>query len=609
MTTPEKPAPGRMVGEYLDVMKKVLRLLRYSDLKLSILVTLFTVLEAIVSIAALYSIKVLIDFLTEQFGADNVVVDESGIVLYLSITGLAILLSVVLTTVGNLLRTQHGMMVGDYVDREIHSSAINVDLEFYESPRYFDSLRLARQGGAQRPALVVSGALMILRSAAFLIAVLIMIAGIDWRLLPVIVLAMCAALYVRVKFTKQLFNWYRDFIQLERRSGYLDDLMTSNLHAKEIRFGGLGGHLKDRYSELRARIRREYIAIERRRTVAELIVAVIGVMIFAGATIFLLMEKINGRLDIGDIVLFVLLFRRAESSGKEFIMYVSKLYDDRLYLGQLFDFLSVRPQIEAPTNPSVIPTPLATGVSFQNVAFSYPGTDTQALKGVDFEIKPGQIVALVGTNGSGKTSLIKLMARLYDPTSGKITADGIDIRSFDPIAYRNLFSVVFQDFSKYSDTVTDNIRYQSIAKDVTEHAIKDAAQKAGADGFIDNLSQDYATPLTRMFDGGEELSIGQWQRLALARAFFSDSQIMILDEPSSALDPDFEFTLFENFRDRLGSRGALLISHRLSTVRMADYTYVLNEGVIVEHGTHAQLIAANGHYAQLFEKQGRQYRD
>tara|TARA_R110002049_G_scaffold23781_3_gene84447 strand:+ start:54673 stop:56466 length:1794 start_codon:yes stop_codon:yes gene_type:complete len=594
--------------EFTAVLKKVFQLLRQSSPKLSILVALFTAMEAVVSIGALYVVKLLIDFLTAQFSGDVSQVDRGEILFYLAFTGGALLATVVLQTTGNLFRAQHGMVVGDYVDQKLHSRAIKVDLSFYESPKYFDSLRLARQGGAQRPALVVGGGLLMFRSAAFLIAVLVLIAGIDWRLLPMIILAMAAVLYVRVKFTKQLFSWYRDFIQLERRSSYLDDLMTSNLHAKEVRFGGLGAYLKERYSQLRKRIREEHLAIERRRTVAELVVAVIGVLVFAGATVFLMLELLRGELGVGDLVLFVLLFRRAEGSGKEFVSHVSKLYDDRLYLGQLFDFLDVEPMIKGPSEPVQLPPALHAGLRFENVSFQYPDTEKFALADVNMTLRPGQITALVGVNGSGKTSLIKLLTRLYDVTDGKITLDGTDIRSFDPVTYRALFSIIFQDFSKYSDSVSDNIRFQDIEQNIVSGAIEAAAERAGADQFIANLPEGYDTVLTRVFDGGAELSIGQWQRIALARAFYSNSQFMILDEPSSALDPDFEFTLFENFRERLGDRGALIISHRLSTIRLADYIYVLDQGTVVEHGNHGELIKLGGQYAALFEKQGRNYR-
>lgn len=604
----EKPKIMRVAQDYISLFKKVLQLLRFSDLRLSIIVTLFTLVEAVITIAALYAIKVLIDVLTVQFEAEQASIDTGQIVLYLGFTGLVILCAAVLLTVGNYLRTKHGMLVGDYVDREIHARAVKVDLAFYESSKYFDSLSLARKGGAQRPASVVSGVLVMLRSAALLVAVLIMIAGVDWRLLPTILLAMCLALVVRLRFTRQLFDWYRNFIQLERRSSYLDDLMTSNIHAKEIRLGGLGAHLNDAYTVLRTRIRTEHLELERRRSVAETIVAILGVLIFAGATAFLISEKLAGNATVGDIVLFVLLFRRAETSGKEFIGHTTKLYDDRLYLGQLFDFLEVEPEINPPDAPAAMPQPIKQGLKFENVSFQYPGSSNPALEHIDLEIKPGQVVALVGTNGSGKTSLIKLLARLYDPTSGRITLDGQDVRSFDPNAYRAAFSIVFQDFSRYSDTVSDNIRFQDVDQEPSQENIERAARLAGADRFVGKLTHGYDTTLTRVFDGGEELSIGQWQQLALARAFYSESDFMILDEPSSALDPGFEFTLFENFPERLNGRGALLISHRLSTVRMADYTYVLHDGALVESGTHEDLIAKGGHYAGLFEKQGRNYR-
>jgi ATP-binding cassette subfamily B protein len=214
----------------------------------------------------------------------------------------------------------------------------------------------------------------------------------------------------------------------------------------------------------------------------------------------------------------------------------------------------------------------------------------------------------VGENGSGKTSLIKLLTRLYDPTQGRITLDGRDIRSFDPVDYRRIFSVIFQDYSRYAATVGDNIRFGDVRQHETTPRIMKAAQQADAEVFIRTLDQGYDTPLTRMFDDGRELSLGQWQRVALARAFFPQSEFIIMDEPTSAMDPRAEFELFENFRAKIGHRAALIISHRLSTVRMADYTYVLEKGRIIEQGTHDNLVAARGHYADLFERQGRHYR-
>jgi len=588
--------------------RQVYRLLRYSSLRLSLLVTLLTALEAFFGLAVLYLIKLLIDVISTQLNGDVGTVQANEIFLYLALTGVGLLLAVVIQALANLARTAQGMMVSDYVDREIHSRAISVDLAFFESPQYFDSLQRARQAGAQRPAQVVSGVLLIFKSVVFLSAVLVMIAGIDWRLLPAIVIAMVAALAVRMRFTRTLFDWQHRRVQLERRAAYLDWLITSDVHSKELRLGDLGGHLRETYSDLRRRIRAEQLRIERRKTLAELVVASIGALVFAGATAFLVLEAIGGQLSIGDLVLFVLLFRRAEGSGRELVTSVSKLYDDQLYLGQLFDFLTVEANIRPPATPKILPSKPQKGIRFEGVDFQYPSNRVPTLEGLNLEVRPGQIVALVGENGSGKTSLIKLMTRLYDPNNGRITLDGTDIREFDPVAYRKLFSVIFQDYSRYADTVRENIRFGDISKAANDTEIEEAAKKAGADSFIEDLHSGYDTPLSRMFDNGQEISIGQWQRLALARAFFPNSKFIIMDEPSSALDPRAEFELFENFRERIGGRGALVISHRLSTVRMADYTYVLDNGKIVEHGTHLDLVERQGGYASIFEKQGRSYR-
>ena len=594
--------------EILAVWPQVWRLLRYSSPRLSAVVGVLTGLEAFVGIGVLYVIKLLIDSLSTQFGTTGAS-DTGPVFFYLTLTGLGLVSAVVIQTLANLARTAQGMLVADYVDREIHSRAIEVDLGFYESPAYFDSLQRAREAGTQRPAQVISTVLLMFKSILFLGGILIMLASIEWRLLPAIIGAMMAALVIRLRFTRVLFQWHKNRTQLERRASYLDWLIVSNQHAKELRLGGLGGYLKDLYSDLRRQIRNEHFAIEKRKAIAELIVSGVGTVIFAGAIAFLVMRTISGSLSVGDLVLFVLLFRRAETSGREFVRHLSKLYDDQLYLGQLFGFLSVEPEIEAPSNPAPPPAPVASGLSFNNVTFCYPGNDTPALDGIDLTIKAGQIVALVGENGSGKTSLIKLMTRLYDPNTGHIALDGQNIRDFDPLEYRRLFSVIFQDYSRYAATARDNIRFGDIKRPKAAEEVVDAAKLADADSFLSALDRGYDTPLTRMFDDGRELSLGQWQRVALARAFFPASEFIIMDEPTSAMDPRAEFELFENFRAKIGGRAALVISHRLSTVRMADYTYVLDQGRIIEHGTHDDLVARQGHYADLFERQGRHYRD
>jgi ATP-binding cassette subfamily B protein len=412
-------------------------------------------------------------------------------------------------------------------------------------------------------------------------------------------------LFSRLYFTRKLFDWRMKTAQLERRAGYLDWMLTSNTHAKELRLNRLGDHFSAIYAGLRGQIRDEHLALEQRRLFADLVVAAAGTGIFIVAAGYLTTLAFTGALSIGQVVLFVLLLRRAEASGNEAVSSLSRLVDDHLYLGRLFDFLETKPDIIAKHRDEA--PRLGSGIQLEGVGFRYEGASRPAVERLDLTLKPGQIVALVGQNGSGKTTLIKLLTRLYDPSEGRITLDGRDIRDFDPVRYRSLFSVIFQDFAMYPDTVAENIRYGDVSLPEASDAVQRAACLAGADGFIRELPLGYNTQLSKLFENGHDLSLGQWQRVALARAFFPRAPFIIMDEPTSAVDPAAEFELFENFRERLDGRGALIISHRLSTVRQADYTYVLADGRIQEHGTHDELIARKGAYAHLFSQQAKHY--
>ncbi|MCA3693480.1 ABC transporter ATP-binding protein [Aquidulcibacter sp.] len=563
-----------------------------------------TFLEAALSIGSLYAIKLLVDSIGRGLqGTDG----HTEVFWYLGLTGTALILAAVAQSIANLLRMRQGFVVGDLVNSKIHDRAIALDLSFYESPQYFDSLQKAREAGAQRPAQVIGNVINGARGAIVLVAILVMLAAIEWRLLPILLLTVGAALGVRLLFTKRLYDWRMTRAQLERRSGYLDWMLTSNHHAKELRINGLGAYFADSYKALQTKIRKENLSLEQKRAVFELGVAAFGSIVFMGAAAFLIDAALMGSLTIGQVAMFVLLLRRAESAGNEMVSSVSRLVDDHLYLGRLFEFFDTKPKITTAAQPAAIALPLTAGIQMENVSFRYEGAERASVSDINFEMRPGQIVALVGENGSGKTTLIKLLNRLYDPTEGRILLDGTDIRHLEPDAYRALFSVIFQDYSCYADTITNNIRFGNVALPHNADVIRRAAEVAGADRFIDALPAAYQTPLTKLFDDGHDLSIGQWQRIALARSLFPESQFVIMDEPTSAVDPAAEFELFENFRERLGQRGALIISHRLSTVRQADFTYVLEDGRIKEAGTHDELIALNGSYARLFNMQAKHY--
>ncbi len=563
--------------------------------------------EIFFGLAVLYLIKQLVDVLTASLEGGGG--DASSALFWVALTGASTIAYLAARTGASLCREAQGLKVADHVDWQVHDSAVSADLAFFESPRYFDTLRRARQAGNQRPAQVVGNLLMMVKSAVMLVAVIALIATIHPLLLPLLAVATLPMLWARLRFTRRLYEWERRTTQEQRRAGYLDWLMTADQQAREVRQNRIGRLLRNRYARIRGRLRRGRFAIHRRQAGWELAAGVVSTGLFFAALAWLVGRTAAGATSVGDLVLFLMVFQRAQSTGQELVHQISRFFEDRLYIDLLFEFLDIRPAITAPAEPATLPDPVREGIRFESVSFAYPGTDATVLHDIDLQLESGKITALVGANGSGKTTLIKLLCRLYDPDAGRITLEGVDVRELDPLQYRSLLGVVFQDFARYALSARDNIHFGEVRQPADSARFEEVARRAGADGFLGELPLGLDTPLSRMFDDGRELSIGQWQRIALARAMFSESaRLIVLDEPSSALDPAAEAELFNHLRERTEGRAALIISHRLSTLQQADHVCVLDRGRIIERGSHAELLAGGGRYAALFEQQGRFYR-
>jgi ATP-binding cassette subfamily B protein len=301
-------------------------------------------------------------------------------------------------------------------------------------------------------------------------------------------------------------------------------------------------------------------------------------------------------------------FQRVQGFLQGILGSLAGLYEDNLFLSNLYEFLDLKRTVIEPVQPKSVPRPMQKGIALDHVSFQYPGGARRVIEDISLTIRPGEVVALVGENGSGKTTLMKLLCRLYDPTDGTITLDGVDLRQFETNALRHEISIIFQDYAHYHLSARENIWFGNTALPPDTERVITAAQNSGAHTVISSLPHGYDTILGKRFADGEELSIGEWQKVALARAFMRDSQIIVLDEPTSSMDAKAEYEVFQSFRQLVSGRTAILISHRFSTVRMADRIFVLKHGRIIEGGTHDELICAQGTYARLFEMQAQHYR-
>ena len=363
-----------------------------------------------------------------------------------------------------------------------------------------------------------------------------------------------------------------------------------------------------RYRELRARLRGERLSLATRRAGADTAAQACSVLAVFGAFAFVAVRALQGHNTIGDVVMCLQAFQRIQGALVELLRSLAGLYEDNLFLGNLYEFLDLEPTVTDPPEPVPAPERLTSGIALEHVSFRYPGAGRSVLSDVTVTIRPGQVVALVGENGSGKTTLVKLLCRLHDPTSGVVRLDGTDLRDFAVADVRALFSIIFQDYAHYHFTVRENIRFGDLRAPDDDGRVEAAAALAGADQVVERLPQGYETTLGKWFPEGEELSIGEWQKIALARAFMRDSAVVVLDEPTSALDAKAEAEVFARFRALVKERTAILVSHRFSTVRLADCIYVLADGRVTETGSHDELMALGGTYARLFELQAQSYR-
>ena len=512
-----------------------------------------------------------------------------------------------LARLSSLLESLLGDLFGNRISVRLMQHAATLDLAQFEDAEVYDHLERARRQTVGR-----IGLFTLLLATAQNLVTLVSLASVlllaqPWLLLLLVVAVVPSFLgeahYASLGYSL-LFQWTPE----RRLLDYLRYMGASDESAKEVKLFGLSDFLVDRYARLSDEFYAENKWLAVRRNVVSTALVTVGTLGYYAAYAVIIYFTVLGRYTIGALTFLAGSFRQSRDLIQGVLLSLSQIYEQSLYLADLFTFFDVQPRVTSKPGARVVPKPIREGFAFENVGFRYPGSDRWAVRHLTFRIRPEERVALVGENGAGKTTLVKLLARLYDPDEGRILLDGVDLREYDLESMRRNIGVIFQDFVRYEFILKENIGVSQVDALNDEARIREAARRSLADSVAARLEKGYDQVLGRRFDGGVELSGGEWQKVALGRAYMREAQVLILDEPTAALDARAEYEVFLRFAELTKGKMAVLISHRFSTVRMADRIIVLQGGELVDQGTHEELLARGGLYAELFSLQAAGYR-
>jgi len=591
--------------EKIKLFRESLRLVWKSAPGWAFVNIVISVMRSFLPLVLVWLLKILIDNITKAATTGSGIPFDNVLWMIIAVV-VVYFLDEASSDFSNYVRKKQSLKLEVYMYGLLHTKAIKLDLINFERPEYFDCLSRASREAPWRPNSILNNLVAMLRGLLSLLLMAGLITTLHWTLAVLLLVANIPGIWLRLHYTDILYNFQRQQTPEARKSAYFNWLLTGDRPSRELRLFGLGNYFIDLFKKSFLKQKEEEINIIRKRTLIELISNLFKASALLITILFIAHQTIDGKLTLGQMAMFLLAFRQGMVYIKDLFGSMAGLYEDNLFIGDTFEFLNLKENVTA-TEPVVVPFPLKKKIVVDNLSFTYPGNTGKTINNVSFEIKKGEIIALVGPNGAGKSTLVRLLCRLYDPDSGAVKYDESDIRNIDPEEYRKFFSVVFQDFMLYNLTAGENIRMGNINEEKPDGRIKTSAVTTGVHEMITNLPKGYDTVIGNLFDDSRELSWGEWQKIALARALFRDAPVLILDEPSSALDADTEYDIFSRFREIVKGRTSILISHRFTNVSLADRIIVLDKGAIAETGTHDELMKRGGIYFTMFTKQSSRF--
>ena len=564
----------------------------------SVVNIVLSLIRGTLPLVLIYIVKIIIDNVTVILSSGRPLLTDKDILVTFGIATLFFFVNAVTDSVNSYAREKQSFLVNDFIQDLIHKKTVSIPYRYFEDPAYQNLFYRAIEESSYRPSRVFYGILGLFQNTITLTLILAVLLTLHWGIIPYLLLVSIPVIFFKLYYSQQFYKLRNEQTEEERKVRYFNRLLTSKEFAKELRIFDLAGHFRKTYETLRQDLRKKQLKLIRSRTLWETVVQIISTVFLLIIFAYIIYSTVTKAISTGDMAMYFLALHRGYNVLQEWLSRISALYEDNLFLKNFFNFLKIR--IKADDTAELhFPRPIKKEIAFKDLSFKYPNTKRWALKDINFSIKAGETVALVGTNGAGKTTLVKLLAGLYTPSKGVITVDGTDWTRIRSDELADSVSVIFQDFMLYNVSAKENIWFGNVKRDPDDKTVQEAAMNAGIHELFMKLPQGYRTVLGTLFHDSEQLSRGEWQRTALARSFFNDAQLIILDEPTSSLDAFTEASLLEHFREISYGRTAIIVSHRLTTIKLADRIIVLDDNTIAEAGTHDELMQKGGIYKKM----------